>query len=399
MVAKAGAGPRPIPHQELTVDLLAEALQYLVSQEAAIAAVGLASKMRSETGVQAAVRSFHKQLPLEHIQCQVIPTEPATWVYTKSKHPMRLSKVAAEILVSSAKVDVKELKMSVLCFVAPPQRPFLTCLAYRFQTKPIHIETTRWDPISGGASAVMATTTDLTGNVTGVFTKPVEEWRDDRRRKEAHRQRTLDSPNSSKASLKDNMDDGISTGSEKERQPNSMHLAGRMMSASATSLGNFVPSALNGMMVDIPLAITEGMRTMPRYYGGKVRDNGKVVDMKSGAVVAGKTFAWGFVDGLSDVVMEPWKGATEEGALGAVKGIGRGMGSLVTNTGAGMFGLFAYPGAGISKSIRAAVHVGTRKRVEKERRVEGKWLVERVRAESVDSVVIINAFTRLQKIS
>lgn len=113
MVAKAGAGPRPIPHANLTAENLAEALQYLVSKEAATAAESLASKMQSETGVQAAARSFHRQLPLEHIQCQVLPAEPAVWTYLKSDNRIRLSKVAAETLLSAGKVTAKELKMSV----------------------------------------------------------------------------------------------------------------------------------------------------------------------------------------------------------------------------------------------------------------------------------------------
>jgi hypothetical protein len=73
--------------------------------------------------------------------------------------------------------------------------------------------------------------------------------------------------------------------------------------------------------------------------------------------------------------MEPVRGAGRGGTLGAVKGVGKGAVSLVTKSGAGMFGLFAYPSAGIAKSIRTAAYGGTRKAVVNAKRVEGQWLL------------------------
>jgi hypothetical protein len=170
-----------------------------------------------------------------------------------------------------------------------------------------------------------------------------------------------------------------------------------MAGASAKSVGSFVPTALKGMMVDIPLAITEGMRSMPSYYGGVVRDNGKVTGVRSGAVVAGKTFAWGFIDGLSDVMMQPYLGARKDGTLGAVKGLGKGVASLATKSGAGMFGMFAYPSAGISKSIRAVVHDKTRKEVALQRHKEGVWMVETSRPDRANTDEVLSAFIRLRE--
>lgn len=110
MVANAGAGPAPIPHRELTVDNLAAAIRYCLSPQAAAAAAIIADKMSSEVGVRAAVQSFHKGLPLERIRCDVIPSEPAVWSYSKSKNPIKLSKMAAEILISTNSIDSKHLK-------------------------------------------------------------------------------------------------------------------------------------------------------------------------------------------------------------------------------------------------------------------------------------------------
>ncbi|RYC79384.1 hypothetical protein BFJ63_vAg17731 [Fusarium oxysporum f. sp. narcissi] len=380
MVANAGAGPIPIPHAELTADNLSEAIRYCLSQEAAAAAASIAAKMASEEGVRAAVQSFHRQLPLERIPCGLISSEPATWLYSKSKHLIKLSKVAAEILVSTKSIEAKHLKL--------------------YQSNPIFIETTRWDPISGGASAVMATATGMAGSITGMVTKPVEEYRDEkqRRARELKRAQARGSP-SIQEKARDGgqlMPDRLSDDSMRPKSEHSGSLAGRMAGASAKSIGKIGPTALKGMVVDIPLALTEGLKSVPQHYGGSVRDHGPVTDVKSGIVVAGKAFAWGFIDGLSDVVTQPYKGARKEGAMGAVKGVGKGVMSLATKSGAGMFGVFAYPSAGISKSLRTAVHGSTRKAIAQERREEGVWMAKNGAGTQIDWSEVVSRFESLK---
>ncbi|RSL94307.1 hypothetical protein CEP52_012726 [Fusarium oligoseptatum] len=295
MVANAGAGPNPIPHAELTVNNLSEAIVYYLSHQASTAAASIAARMASE--------------------------------------------IAADILLSHKSIDSKDLKLH--------------------QTNPIYIEHERWDPISGGASAVMATATGMAGSMTGMVTKPGTQ--------------------SGVSPMDDEKAGSSERASGDSARPNTEHsgsLAGRMAGASAKSIGKLGPTALKGMVVDIPLALTEGLKAVPHAYGGNVRDHGPVTDAKSGMVVAGKTFAWSFIDGLSDVVTEPYNGAKKEGALGAFKGLGKGAMSLMTKSGAGMFGVLAYPSAGISKSLRTAVHSSTRKAIAQALREEGKWMVK-----------------------
>lgn len=152
--------------------------------------------------------------------------------------------------------------------------------------------------------------------------------------------------------------------------------AGQLAGASGKSIAMFAPKALKGMTVDIPLALTDGLKNVPRYYGDVPRDHGPITDFKSGATVAGKTLAWGFIDGVSDIVVKPYKGAHEEGFKGATKGLGKGIASMVTKTGAGMFGLMGYTGAGIAKSLRTAVYTKTKRNITEVRQKEGRWLVE-----------------------
>jgi hypothetical protein len=254
------------------------------------------------------------------------------------------------------------------------------------------MDVTRWDPITGGASAVMATAVDMTQSITGMVTKPVDEYRHEQRRRERQRKRELarQGGGASHDTLEVAALDGRSspTGShtsgaasttttDDPGAPKPRSMAGAVAGASAKSIGMIGPTAAKGMLVDFPLALTEGLKSTPKLFGTKVRDHGPVTDAKSGAAVAGKTFAFGFADGLTDLVMEPIRGGRDDGAVGAVKGVGKGVVSLAVKSGAGMFGLFAYPSAGIAKSLRTAVHGGTRKMLAKAKHVEGQWLLAR----------------------
>lgn len=248
---------------------------------------------------------------------------------------------------------------------------------HRYGSKPIIVETRRWDPVTGGASSVLSTAVDLGTSVTGIFTEPYTEYRDDRDRR-AYDESTMSASRAAKHQTDTTSEHGKITNSSSvisvtKRKPIS---AGQMASASGKSIAMFAPKALKGMTVDIPLAITDGLKNIPRVYGETPRDHGPITDFTSGATVAGKTFAWGFYEGITDIVVKPYQGAQREGVKGAAKGVGKGLISMTTKTGAGMFGLMGYTGAGIAKSLRNATHAGTRRRIAEARHAEGQWLLK-----------------------
>jgi hypothetical protein len=115
MVAAAGAGPAPILHKQLTVDALAAGIRYCLSEQAAAAASTITHKMSSESGVYTAVASFHRNLPLDHVQCDLYPSQPAVWSVSvpKSRQKLKLSKFAAEALVADGLIDQKNLTVYV----------------------------------------------------------------------------------------------------------------------------------------------------------------------------------------------------------------------------------------------------------------------------------------------
>lgn len=107
----AGAGPEPVPHTALNARNLAEGIAYCLTEEAAIAARSIAKKMSTEHGVKAAVRSFHANLPLENLRCDIFLDQPGAWRLKCGHKQIRLSKLAAELLVESRHIERKDLKL------------------------------------------------------------------------------------------------------------------------------------------------------------------------------------------------------------------------------------------------------------------------------------------------
>jgi hypothetical protein len=105
MVAVAGAGAKPIPHKSLTAENLAEAISYCLTPQALAAAQEISTRMRSESGVRTAVNSFHANLPIERLSCNLLPDQPAAWTYKRKQKPIKLSKVAMELLSDHLKLD------------------------------------------------------------------------------------------------------------------------------------------------------------------------------------------------------------------------------------------------------------------------------------------------------
>ncbi|KAL7661970.1 hypothetical protein ACMYSQ_001334 [Aspergillus niger] len=389
MVAAAGAGPTPIPYKELTVDKLASGIQYCLSEQARMSAVAIAAKMQSEAGVKAAVASFHRNLPLECLQCDLEPNLPAVWSFSQNRRKLKLSKIAAEVLISHGLIDAKHLTMHSI--------------------RPIFIENRRWDPVTGGASAVVGTATDVADSVLGAFYKPVLEYRD--YRKEREDQSSSIRSTSSVENLSDTLSGhSISTNykeepwdsdvagrsnstvsadlhSQKRSDTGKRKLLGRMAAASGRSLGSIAPTMIKGTTVDFPLALAEGLRNVPRLYGETPRDHGPVTDIKSGFAVAGKGFAWGMAEAVSDIVVKPYQGFQKEGAKGTIKGVGKGVTNMAAKAGSAMFGLMAYPATGIAQSIRLSVQSQTRKLIAQQRHSEGIWLLESRQYTATDNIV------------
>ncbi|KAL2821330.1 hypothetical protein BDW59DRAFT_164212 [Aspergillus cavernicola] len=379
LIAASSSGPKPIPYREVTSDNLADAIRFCLKPETLRAAQDIASRMQYESGVATAVDSFHRNLPIDRMKCELLPNRPATWI-CKSP-PVRLSKLAAQILVEHLRIDKKSLQV--------------------YETNPIIIENHRWDPLTGATSAAIGTGTDMVKSTSDIFLKPYKEYQTSQRgRLEVPRPTTARSlstppPNtSSSSSTSFNLSNPpIPTEQTPQRATTGLQITGNMAAASAKGVGKFLGSYFKGIIVDIPLATTEGLRAVPRFYGEETKDYGTVKDWKSGVVVGYNTFSHGMVDGVTGVFAQPYKGAKEDGALGAIKGLAKGTIGAGAHIGSAALGLVAYPGQGICKSLHTSVRSKNRKEVKKGRIREGEYLASSTAGNEVmDRGAVIRAF-------
>jgi len=128
---------------------------------------------------------------------------------------------------------------------------------------------------------------------------------------------------------------------------------GAAMKASASGLGTFVKS-YGKSYLDVPMAITDGLRATPKLYGDKVEDRAPITDWKSGATEGGKNFVIGIGEGFADLFYQPYKGGRDGGAAGAALGVGKGVLNMFTKTASGMSFSYTNPtpfGAILTKNI------------------------------------------------
>jgi hypothetical protein len=393
MIDAAGAGPKPIHYQSLSVDNLSQAIQFLTTPEATHSAGLIAQRMSTENGVKTAVQSFYRNLPGHAIRCDILPHLPAVWTYkVSSKNTIKLSKLAAGVLLDRLKIDGKKLGMNEL-------RSYI-------------IENQRWDPITGAASAAISTVY-RSGMAIGDGFKGKGRQAMNRDEylsvsgKSTPRSRSRSGSREPAGADEDNTKSSLSLYKYDPENGSTMTInSGELCSKKQDQGGNRIARGfgkagntfLKGGIVDIPFALAEGLRNAPAMYGDKPRDFGPITDWKTGGIVAGKGFVFGLYDGISGLVTEPVKGAKKEGALGALKGFGRGLGGIYWKPNAGIAGLLGYTMQGIYKSVYSAIHTGTRKTIAGARRQEGAWLLTRAREDQdTDLRYIVTAFEELKK--
>ena len=272
--------------------------------------------MKSELGVKAAVRSFHRQLPADVMGCDLVTGLPATWIYTKSKRNIKVSGAAAEILIQSRRIKAEDLHL--------------------YKSKPFSVDVRRWDFVTSSMSVSMGFSYDIIASLGGF-------WRNPQRLHERNsRQRTLARVTSEASSTVDG-----------DFGENSNKTLAKMVGASAMSIPHFAGVTVKGFLVDIPVAFTEGFRNTPKLYGEKVPDHAPVTDWKSGFKVAATTFAHQMAEGVTDIVVQPVKGAMEEGVIGFGVGLGKGSLQSFTKPAAGksLLPIFSQAQAHLCRSV------------------------------------------------
>lgn len=109
MVARAGAGPVPIPYKDLTADTLSHALEEALKPATLDKARQLGMRISKEKGSEVGGKSFHDHLDVDNLRCSLAPSRNAVWRVKRTK--TRLSALAATVLANEGLLDFADLKL------------------------------------------------------------------------------------------------------------------------------------------------------------------------------------------------------------------------------------------------------------------------------------------------
>lgn len=389
MIARAGAGPNPISHKQLTAEKLANAITFCLKPETLERAQELASKIAVERGSDAGAQSFHQQLEPDRLRCNLAPSRPAVWRIKRTQ--VKLSAFATCTLVNANLLEFQDLKL--------------------FRPQEYHTDEGPWDPVSGGAAACYRA---FSGMAMGLAEVPSETMKAFRipvgykqpqsqelvpiaaneggpaqvgerstpliLREQSQRSLNLhesfvDIHNPSKPSSlphpnPDHTSSSISNvpqhqpsserddtgrggvGAQNESIIDKDHDMLRQTGAhTSKGLGRFVKAFVQ-TPVEVSAGLTKGFHNLPKLWGDDtVRPHEQVRDFKSGAMAAGKEFGYGWYDGVTGLVTQPWKGAQKDGASGFLKGVGKGVVGFATKPLAGFSGVLGHTLKGVQKQV------------------------------------------------
>jgi sterol 3beta-glucosyltransferase len=109
MIAKAGAGPKPIPFKQMTPESLAASITFALRDEVGVAVKELAARISEEDGAAGAVHDFEQALDLDAMRCHMCPERLAVW--KDKKTGAHLSGLAASVLAQQNLTHTRDLRL------------------------------------------------------------------------------------------------------------------------------------------------------------------------------------------------------------------------------------------------------------------------------------------------
>lgn len=354
MIARAGAGPVPVPFKKMTADSLAESITFALKPEVQSAAKELATHIAEEDGAYGAAKDIQAKLDIDSMRCDLCPERLATWQHKKTG--THLSNFAVACLFQSG-------------------------LTQSHDCKPIrhrhwYVDEGAEHPVIGAIAAFSGLFME-TGTAISDYSHRLKNSKIENRRRASIVELKVEKVNEQAAP-----DDPDSTGypnpgpSTKELES----IALKMVKKSIIAPEDFFPGSGSGDAMpqthgradwilrektehgrayciahasgrfasDLaqaglksPVAffynVANGFHNLPSYSfpGSSVRRRDEITGFASGLKVAGKEFTLGFYDAFSGLVLKPYRGARDQGAKGLGKGVvGAGRG-FITNIGAG----------------------------------------------------------------
>ncbi|KAE8367533.1 hypothetical protein BDV27DRAFT_142686 [Aspergillus caelatus] len=170
---------------------------------------------------------------------------------------------------------------------------------------------------------------------------------------------------------------------------------GKMSTSPTKGMTQMTSSLVKGTLLDVPTALAEGLRNVPRLYGEQPEKAVPIEGWKSGMTHAGKSLYTGFAGGLSGFVTKPYREGKKDGAAGFAKGFAKGSVELFSKPGAAMFGLMAYPAMGIYKSIKKRNLNPTETKILESQIELGEYMLQRFPASPGEIEMVLSKFNAL----
>ncbi|OJJ45897.1 hypothetical protein ASPZODRAFT_98895 [Penicilliopsis zonata CBS 506.65] len=394
IVARAGAGPTPIPFKQLTADRLAESIQQALTPEIRERARQLSEQMRGENGVQSTVAAFH-----EHLFCPIAKNNTFT---TNNTHDGIRSCALSPGRPASYRLMPAGIPLSAFAASVLIDRGIVKAGSSHLQPyRPAEYDTSRdpAGPISAGAGVFLGATArfitglaDMPFELVGITQQYHQNHQCHRRKRSApdeNSRHSVDSSSSysssssSSSSSALSISTDISTTSEPSLPVTKATKKSRIPRWSKQMLDVLIVPPM-----DVTLTLSRGFHNMPRLYHDRtVKPTPKVTDVRTGLQAAGSEFTQGFVQGIGGLVSHPRMGWEDHGTAGFVKGVGKGVAGVIFKPPAGLWGLAGYPLKGLHKSLRHSLFAEADQAVHDARMALGQDEMHRATAKECDEVI------------
>ncbi|KAJ5766124.1 uncharacterized protein N7511_003740 [Penicillium nucicola] len=409
IVARAGAGPMPIPHKQLTAEKLTEAIRSALEPSTKEKAQKISNEMKTESGVRDGVRSFHRHLNSASLQCAICPSRPAVW---HIKHTdIGLSAFAASILVEMGRLKPEDVVLN-------RAQEYDT---YRDPVGPISASTQVLfgaiaNFVTGLADVPVAMVTDIVSAGRAIGnphnrTDPMQSCYCPEGTRQRHQGESSDSDD---LSPNERSDEQFAQHEESNERSSSTQTPSRELDSSddesslsdrssldrsgtdtpdtsidrrrSVQLDNSIKMACGSkdsekkksaltevryhggrmskkllktviwLPTDLTLSLSKGFHNAPKLYHDRmVKPTPQVIGLRSGLRAARKEFRDGFYYGVTGLVTQPEHGYKQAGAAGMAKGIGKGIGGVFLKPPAGIWGLAGYPLVGLRRKLQISL--------------------------------------------
>ncbi|KAK6206914.1 glycosyltransferase family 28 domain-containing protein [Colletotrichum tabaci] len=408
MIARAGAGPAPVPFKEMTAETLAASISFALRPEVQVAVQHMAQRIAEEDGAGDTARDIQERLALDTMRCDICPERLANWTHRKTG--AHLSNFAVGCLVDRDLMKPHDFKLlrhkkwyvdegaehPIIGLVAavagfftsvgiatsdyserlrspriPPGRPNemeINLEAQPERAKPAEVESNttreasaepdggRGEGGGGGEETGMAEDGHLK-RVAKANTMTPKQMNAIARKMATKSLRCAD------PTVEIAMDDMLNRdrGRRSRRPSVASSSAGRhqrrsrpMEIARATARYGFeVAKAGLKAPVAVFYNMANGFHNYPSYAFAShdVRRRDEITGLGSGIRTAGKEFALGNWEAFSGIVVKPYRAVKKDGIKGLGKGIWQGGRGFTYNIFAALFGLPGYTLKGVEKEL------------------------------------------------